>query len=95
MNLPNKRKVIAIPKIKSALDSKKSNALFFFFQPRPKSQWGTISKKGWEKAERVIPRVGLLGVDAAIAPPIIACAVAVMSNKCTTPCQFESNTPLW
>lgn len=37
-----------------------------------------MSKKGWEIAERAIPKAGLLGREAAIAPPTNACAVAVI-----------------
>ncbi len=77
VDLPKRRKVKAIPKIKSPKDSKNSNVVFFFFQPIPKSQWGIISTNGWERADKGIPITGS-GIEAAIAPPIRACVVAVM-----------------
>ena len=39
-----------------------------------------MSTIGWEIAESEIPKAGLLPVEAAMAPPIIACAVAVIKK---------------
>lgn len=91
--LPNIKKVTAIPKIKSPRDWKSNKILLFFLQPAPKSQWGIKSAIGWEMAERVMPKAGF-GTEAAIAPPISACAVAVIKRKCITFCPFDSNKRL-
>lgn len=62
---------------KSMLDSKNKRFLDFSRQPRAASQWGTVSKIGWESVATDKPMAGLWK-EAAQAAPTNACAVAVM-----------------
>lgn len=42
-----------------------------------------MSTRGWEMTDRLMPRAGFVGVEAAKAPPINACAVAVTTIQYT------------
>jgi len=66
-----------MPTAKSRTDSAKRVTLFLPLQPLPRSQCGIISKRGWEIAAKGRAIAGF-EIEAAIAPPTNACAVAVM-----------------
>lgn len=91
---PKRRKVKATPKIKSPKDCKNSKTLPFFLQPSPKSQWGIMSTRGWEIATKGIPTAGF-ETEAAMAPPINACVVAVTTIQYTPFVNLIAMWTLW